>query len=318
MMQLKEEKKSESRAADVWLTGSEPLRETTRECQWAVAQDASVAFGKAEAGHQGEAASDGNQDCVLVPVIQGSEARGRFMKLSGEVFHPAKDSVVEVLLGQLSGHRNVGIRITERYLPVGETITAIGELQEVLDTDTKSFEGAIRKDGKLYVIQEPQKGSHRGTFILSNTSLPDLIDLYKGAAAFTNTVSIYFVATGTSMLLLAGYRKIFGWYHEKQMRKRVRDALVARNKERKQMKDGHKDARGTTRGASSSSLSKQPSSDDEGTQNLCVICLQSESKLVYNSCGHLCVCKACGSKGTARYKCPICRSSGKPIVVYSV
>jgi hypothetical protein len=316
-MQLKEEKKSESRAADVWLTGSEPLRETTRESAWALAQDASVAFGNAETGHHNEGSED-NQDCILVPVVQGSEARGRFMKLSGEVFHPAKDSVVEALLGQLSGHRNIGIRITERYLPVGETITAIGELQEILDTDRKSFEGAIRKDGKMYVIQEPQKGSNKGTFILSSTSLPDLIELYKGAAAFTHTVSIYFVATGTSMLLLAGYRKLSAWYHEKQVRKRVRDALVARSKERKQRRDSHQDARDINIDTDSSVLPQQLSSDDEDTQNLCVICLQQESKMVYNSCGHFCVCKVCGSRGTARYKCPICRSPGKPIVVYSV
>lgn len=47
---------------------------------------------------------------------------------------------------------------------------------------------------------------------------------------------------------------------------------------------------------------------------VCPICLEREVEMVFPSCGHLCVCSTCGA-GLRR--CPMCRSRGGPIRVYT-
>lgn len=47
---------------------------------------------------------------------------------------------------------------------------------------------------------------------------------------------------------------------------------------------------------------------------LCVVCLERETDTVFPACGHMCACSRCSA---ALRRCPICRSSGRPIRVYA-
>ncbi len=47
---------------------------------------------------------------------------------------------------------------------------------------------------------------------------------------------------------------------------------------------------------------------------MCVVCFSHEPNMVFPSCGHLCVCSGCSS---SLGRCPICRSRGGPIRVYT-
>lgn len=43
-------------------------------------------------------------------------------------------------------------------------------------------------------------------------------------------------------------------------------------------------------------------------ERLCVICLSSERRIAFTSCGHLCMCRNC-SNNSSITSCPICRNS---------
>lgn len=307
-LQLKEEKRSESKAADVWLREASPLKEVTRETPWALAQPVGVAFlSSNDTTAPSSSPSDTTQqtDSVLIPIVRGAEAHGKYLQVSGETFHPAADGIVQQLMGQLSGHRNVGISVKESYLPVGTTLTAIGELTAIID-DPQKFEGAIRtKDGKMYAIKAP-KGS---AFLLSRSTLPELIEFYRGISAFNNTVSWYFLSVGATMLIIRGFRKLWLWRQEQKYIRRIREASRRRRGE---------ESPGTLTPTTGDRLEESEDEDQESRPNLCVICLERDSRLLYPRCGHFCVCRRCSRIGTAQTRCPICRSPASPITVYTV
>ena len=320
IVKLREERKSESRTSDIWIPGVEPLREVVKESPWALAQSLETAFLGSESTSRPAEPGNGRHDAVMVPIVSGCEAHGRALQLSGEVFHPSNEGVFQEILGHISGHRNLGIRMTEEYLPNGCTITAIGELAAVIDDPNTTFEGAIRKDGKMYVLQAPKD---RGSFILSRNSFPEIIEFYQGAAAFSGTLSTVFLSLGSSMLMTSLYRKVWVWYREQRMKRRVQEARRVYENERKKRKgvvsriqtpEGNandKETHFSSRGVGDCTTSSLP-------KNLCVICLENESKMVYPLCGHLCICKSCATRGNTSSKCPICRSAGKPVVLYTV
>ncbi|KAI8103037.1 hypothetical protein M9434_005825 [Picochlorum sp. BPE23] len=295
IVELREEKKTESRASDVWLSGTEPLRTVVREKPWAIVQPADAVFGQ-----QGAMA----EDLVMVPVLDGSHARGSYFVKSGEIFHPVEESIMQHVVAHVSGHRSLGTRQVERVLPTGQLVTAVGELCRVVD-DPKYFEGAIRGgDGNMIALKAPSR--NKKMFILSSSSFPDIIDVYRGAAASTRTASLYFIAAGSTMLLVTCYRRCRKMLHERAFVKRFREALKEKKKKRAHV--------------SEETQSPNDAEEEDATSmaGVCVICLDKRCTLAYAGCGHLCVCPGCSTRGSARTMCPVCRTRGKPIVIYSV
>lgn len=297
IVELREEKKTESRASDVWLSGTEPLRTVIREKPWAIVQSADAVFGQQGAGAE---------DLVMVPVLDGSHARGSYFIKSGEVFYPAEESIMQHVVAHVSGHRSLGTREVERVLPTGQLVTAVGELCRVVD-DPQGFEGAIRKDGNMIVLKAPSKNAKM--FMLSSSSFPEIIDLYRGAAASTRVASLYFIAVGSTMLFVTCYRRCRRMMHERAFVKRFREAL--KQKMATIEKQGN--------AASAQPVEEETKSEDSiGMTGVCVICLDKRCTLAYAGCGHLCVCSGCSTRGSAQTMCPVCRTRGKPIVIYSV
>lgn len=280
---LSEDKKSETRSANVWLPDSSPLREVVKETDWAVVDGA-------------------GPFAVQVPILDGRRASGDYLQTSGDQFVPTSDGLVEQVLGQLAGHKSLGVRRVERYLPVGTALTAVGELSPVVDHPA-AFNNAYRSEGKMYVLHAPAKGP----FILSRRSFPELIASAEATSLMCGRLAVVFTAAGVAMLAVSTYRRVWVWYREKKMRRRVEDA---RRKRRAAADTGTADTAVDNNGGGEAGQE----GNDEGRRGTCVVCLNRESQMVFPSCGHLCVCNQCA--GTGLDRCPVCRGRGRPIRVF--
>lgn len=299
IVELREDKKSETRSANVWIPDSAPLREVVRETDWA------LVGGK------------GSQE-VQVPIINGRHALGDFLRISGEQFVPSSEGLVEQVLGQLSGHKSLGVRRSELFLPVGTALTAVGELSTMVD-HPKVFRNAYRTDGKMYVLQSPTNS--KVPFLLSHQTLPEMITSALETSAICSRFATWFAAAGVTMLAVSAYHHIWVWYREQKMRRRADEARRTRQTNGSTSSRGGDPSSGApasiVNGAENGDSSQQRSSILEGDgAGLCVICLQRNSQFVFPGCGHLCVCHSCNRSGNGLTKCPICRSRGKPIRVY--
>lgn len=300
IVELREDRKSETRSANVWIPDSAPLREVVRETEWA------LVGGK------------GSQE-VQVPIIDGRHAVGDFLRISGDQFVPSSEGLVEQVLGQLSGHKSLGVRRSELFLPVGTALTAVGELSSVIDHPTV-FKNAYRSNGKMYVLHSPTNS--RVPFILSHHTLPEMINSALETSAACSRLATWFAAAGVTMLAVSAYHHIWVWYREQKMRRRVENARKARQAAGSvgnHSGDGTNGARaaGVVEGDENGDVAGQRSAASEGEgAGLCVVCLQRSSQFVFPGCGHLCVCDSCIRSGNGLTKCPICRARGKPIRVY--
>lgn len=270
------------------MSNSEPLREVVRETDWALT-DAS--------GH------------VHLPVLDGRRATGDYLQMSGDVFIPAEEGLLEQVLGQLAGHKSLGVRRSERVLAQGAVITAIGELATAMD-HPGMFKGAFRAPGKVFVLQAPRKGP----FMLSRRRLPEIVASAQATSIYCTQMATFFTVAGATMLLAVGVRKVWLWHREQTMKRRVDEA---RRRRRTTAGGGGRSTSSTGAG-----MEVGHEEDREGDQGgdarsgTCVVCLERESELVYPQCGHLCVCSLCGGAGPGLGRCPICRSRGPPIKVF--
>jgi len=280
-MQLREDKKSETRNSSVWLTDSEPLRDVVKETAWALSDGA-------------------GPFTVQLPIVDGRHAGGHYMQMSGDVFIPAQEGLVEQVLGQLAGHKSLGVRRSERFLPQNTQITAIGELNMAVD-HPGAFKGAHRSHGKMCVLQQPRKGP----FLLSRQRFPDIIASTQATSLFCAELSAWFTAAGTSMLIAVAWRKIWVWRQEQKMQQRVKEVRMKRAAIKA---SSHEDK--------AEEANRESDEAHEVSVGMCVVCFERDSEMVYPNCGHLCACATCGRMGTAMARCPICRSRGSPIRVF--
>lgn len=272
IVSIRDDNKSETKSENIWLTNSTPLRQVVKETPWALV-DGKGPFQ------------------VQLPVQNGRQAAGNYMQLSGDLFQPASDGLVDQVLGQLAGHKQLGIRRTERYLPAGTAITAVGELAAVVD-HPGAFKGAYREHGKMLILREPRKGP----FVLSTRSLEELISSAQGTSVICGNIAAFFITAGASMLLLSAYYSREAKRRLNEFQRRIRDA------------------RENGSAATGAGQSGEASGERRG---VCVACLERDSDMVFPSCGHLCVCRQCAVAASARLnRCPICREYGKPIQVF--
>jgi hypothetical protein len=299
IVERREEKKVECLVNSVWVQSYETL-----------------SFRRQEASGLGICVRD--QD-VLVPVLKPSQANGAYLSRSMEEFHPNPDesSFMHHVVAQVSGHRDLGNRISERCLPCGSTVTAIGELSwdssyepgKLLPEGVKQDRsvGSMhlkREDNNVLVIKPPADG--RKYFMLwEGKSFPEIVQFYKGAASFSGTASIWCYGVGCSMLCATVFRRLQRVLREKRFTKNLQKALKDKKNERLTLIDDP-------------DRESEETADMSSDKSVCVICLEAASTRAYPRCGHLCVCHACSRRGSASNKCPVCRSGGKPITIFTV
>jgi len=290
-----EEKKVESLVNNVWVGGYEHISLDRREQVFGVLVDD-----------------------VVLPVVRPLSLEGKYLQKTGEQFEPNPNerSLVHQVVGQVSGHRDLGIRTTERCLPVGTVVTAVGELawETVDSTSLDSDQATLMRNPKglsstALVIRRPSgKNKDKNHFMLwEGAAFGEIIDMYRGAASFASTASTYCFIVGASMIGTTLFRMLHRKYRERAFLKKFRQNL----------RDKRRNTRRTHDEGEEQQHDEDEEEDSEETGHVCVVCMDAPSSKAY-PCGHLCICSSCSTRGSVSTACPICRTRGKPIVIYSV
>lgn len=292
IVHLREEQKSEKRSQNVWFTDSEPLRDIVREAPWALA-DGRGPF------------------AVMVPVVDGRHAGGDYLQVSGDIFIPAAEGLTDQILGHLVGHKNLGIRRTERYLPVGTVLTAVGELAEVIDGQAGGFKGAFRQNGKVLVLKAPRGGP----FILSKMRLPELIASAEATSVFCGRVAMVLTSAGAAMLAVSFVQTYLRRKREAYWERLAREARARRTRTTTGESGSAARADGAAAAVAGGVNDGDTNNELEDRRGLCTICLEKDCDMVFPNCGHMCVCGSCANSGNM-LQCPMCRTHGRPIRVF--
>jgi E3 ubiquitin-protein ligase MUL1 len=177
-------------------------------------------------------------------------------------------------------------------------------------------QGAVRRGGKMLVLRQPRDG---GPFLLSRQPLPELVASLQSSSVACQQWATALGAVGISMLAVAGAQHVTTYLRRRRLRQRVEKALRDRAAAGGTAGSGEaaagQAAGETASGGQNAAAGDGGGADGEvGGRGLCVICLERPSDTVFPSCGHMCACSSC-SGGLRR--CPICRSRGAPIRVFT-
>ncbi|RYR71907.1 hypothetical protein Ahy_A02g006113 isoform B [Arachis hypogaea] len=190
-----------------------------------------------------------------VHVVGARGATGFVLPVASEAFEESGRSLVRGTLDYLQGLKMLGVKRIEWVLPVGTSLTVVGEA-------AKDDIGTIR-------IQRP----HKGPFYVSPKTLDQLIaNLGKWARLLYIFLHPY--SKHAIRFILERRRRC-------ELQKRV---LAAAAKRQGQDNEGEK-----------ADTSPDGMKRDRSMPDLCVICLEHEYNAVFVPCGHMCCCTTCSS-----------------------
>lgn len=281
-----EERAGETRSNDAWLPDARALRQYTREVPWALA-DGSGPF------------------AVHLPVQDGSRAaqNGGALALSADQFLPANEGLVELVVSQLMGHRVLGFRRREHYLPQGAEVTVVGELDLAGASDAGSsvslFKAFKDEHGRALVLRAPTASA---PFVISQHRLPRMLADAQRFSLVAGRLGSIFLITGGTMLLMSLHLRL-----RRARREAAASAAAAAARARRE----------AARAAGGSATNGANEEEDGERRGICVACYENAARLVYPRCGHLCLCERCrAALGSTAERCPICRERGPPIKVF--
>ncbi|XP_070003777.1 E3 ubiquitin-protein ligase SP1 isoform X1 [Nicotiana sylvestris] len=204
-------------------------------------------------------------------VIGGRGASGLVLTIGSEVFEEAGRSFVRGTLDYLQGLKMLGVKRIERVLPVGTSLTVVGE--------------AVTDDIGTIRIQRP----HKGPFYVSDKTIDQLIANLGKWSRWYKYASMGFTVFGVYLLLKHAFRYMMERKRHWEYRRRVLAAAAKRT--------GHEDE-------GSNATTENGVDTHHLMPDLCVICLEQEYNSVFVPCGHMCCCMTCSSHLT---NCPLCR-----------
>ncbi|CAJ2629266.1 unnamed protein product [Trifolium pratense] len=207
-----------------------------------------------------------------VRVFGARGATGFELPVGSEAFEQSGLDLERGKLDYIQGLKMLGVKRIERVLPVGTSMTAVGEV-------TRDDVGAIR-------IQRPLKGP----FFVSLKSIDELIANLGKWASLYKCASVGLTALGVYMIANHAIRYILERRRRSEFQKRL---LAAAAKRSGQDNEGEK-----------ADILSDSAKRESAMPNLCVICLEQEYNSVFVPCGHMCCCTACSSHLTS---CPLCR-----------
>ncbi|MQL72445.1 hypothetical protein Taro_004748 [Colocasia esculenta] len=186
-----------------------------------------------------------------VYVLGARAATGLVLTVASELFEESGRSLVRGTLDYLQGLKMLGVKRVERVLPMGTSLTVVGE--------------AVKDDVGTIRIQQP----HKGPFFVSPKNIDQLIAnlgkwarWYKCASLGFTVFGIYLLAKHTVQCLLERRRR---W----ELQKRVLAAAAQRQEQDNEGSDG-KLEKGSENGRR-----------DRVMPDLCVICLEQEYNAVF-------------------------------------
>ncbi|KAK1295562.1 hypothetical protein QJS10_CPA16g00996 [Acorus calamus] len=207
-----------------------------------------------------------------VYVVGARGAQGMVLPVVNELFEESSRSLVRGTLDYIQGLKMLGIKRIERVLPVGTSLTVVGEA-------VKDDLGAIR-------IQRP----HKGPFYVSPKNIDQLIAYLGKWARWYQCASLGFTAFGVYLLAKNAIQFVLERRRRQDLNKRVLEAAAQREGEDNEDRESDK---GSDNGRK-----------DRAMPDLCVICLEQEYNAVFVPCGHMCCCTTCSSH---LMNCPLCR-----------
>ncbi|KAK1356093.1 RING-type E3 ubiquitin transferase [Heracleum sosnowskyi] len=207
-------------------------------------------------------------------VIGARGASGLALTVGSEVFEESGRSLVRGTLDYLQGLKMLGVKRTERVLPVGTPLTVVGE--------------AVKDDIGTMRIQKP----HKGPFYVSPKPIDQLIANLGKWARWYKYASLGFQIFGIYLIAKHGFQYVMERKRHWEMRKRVLDAAAKKQ--------------GTDNEGSNTTIEDglDGTKKDLLMPDLCVICLEQNYNSVFVPCGHMCCCTGCASHLTS---CPLCR-----------
>ncbi|KAK2403719.1 E3 Ubiquitin ligase family protein [Trifolium repens] len=208
-----------------------------------------------------------------VRVFGARGASGFALPVGSEAFEQSSPDLERGTLDYLQGLKMLGVKRIERVLPVGTSLTAVGEV--------------VRDDVGTIRIQRPLKGP----FLVSPKTIDELIANIGKWASWYKWASVGLTALGVYMIANHTIRYILERRHRREFQKRLLAAAAA-------MRSGQDN------GGERADILSDSAKRESAMLNLCVICLEQEYNSVFVPCGHMCCCTACSSHLTS---CPLCR-----------
>ncbi|OWM77935.1 E3 ubiquitin-protein ligase SP1 [Punica granatum] len=207
-----------------------------------------------------------------VHVLGARAASGFELTVASEVFEESGRSLVRGTLDYLQGLKMLGIKRIERVLPVGSSLTVVGE--------------AVKDDVGTVRVQRP----HKGPFYVSPKTIDQLIVNLGKWARWYRYASMGMTVLGVCMIVKRGVQYVMERRRRWELQRRVLEATAKKSGQNSEDEKAEKGSDSSKR--------------DRLMPDLCVICLEQEYNAVFVPCGHMCCCMACSSHLT---NCPLCR-----------
>mmetsp|Transcript_15515 Transcript_15515/g.33576 ORF Transcript_15515/g.33576 Transcript_15515/m.33576 type:complete len:350 (-) Transcript_15515:409-1458(-) len=229
---------------------------------------------------------DGSGTIVNVAGARGAD--GLRLQTVSDVFTPDSfKGMVRTSIDYLRGVKELGVRYTERMLPLRTPLTVVGEVSSV--------------NGELRIARPPSGKP----FYATQLTFAELLSSLGAVSRTCKFLSLTFWIFGVYMVGSTAVNELLSRHRARELLRQLRrEQQVLKNElQRKERLET------ATRGADKSKASLgQQSSDD-----ICVVCYARPYGAVFKECGHLCCCMPCASKLT---HCPMCRVRSQPIRVY--
>eukprot|EP00850_Spirogloea_muscicola_P008424 SM000045S16169 [mRNA] locus=s45:82592:84577:- [translate_table: standard] len=247
-------------------------------------------------------------------VVGARGALGLELTVASEEFEESGRSLVRGTLDYLQGLKMLGVKRVERLLPIGTSLTVVGEA-------LKDDRGAVR-------LQRPQ----RGPFHVSPKSLDQLIATLGKWSRCYNWLSVACTVLGLYALAAQAVHQLLERRRMAVLHQRVIEAAAGRAaslslppRSSQTEEEGTRAAATAPAGAAEAHQSvaaDEVKADSSGggrgaappassvgsnggaTPDLCVICLEQRYNAVIIPCGHMCCCIGCTSHLS---QCPLCR-----------
>lgn len=204
---------------------------------------------------------------VFVRVVKPLDVAELDLEVVYERYHPAVQSIANVISHYISGEQPKGIKETEEMLKVGALVTGVGEL--VLDNN-------------IIKLQPPKQGM---AYYLSKLDFESLLEKQESVMKRWKVLTVVFSAV-TFITIFFILRRQYKFYKEKQVLRKMQEEIRERNAHLFQGVEGQ---------------------ERETALNTCGICFTNSRSCVFLECGHVCSCDDCYHALPLPKKCPLCR-----------
>lgn len=210
-----------------------------------------------------------------VRVMKALESSELDLETVYQKFHPAEQSLPNIVVHYISGERPKGITEMEQMLRTGHAVTGVGEL--VLDNN-------------LIRLQPSRQGLQ---YCLCRLDFKSLVQRHESKVRQWKILTLLFGVATCAAICFVLWRR-YQRRRLEQEQTRQQEEMMAMKKQRMQ---------------------ELNLKEDEVSNNACAICLIRDWNCVFLPCGHICSCDDCFEALPIPKTCPLCRHLVSKIVL---